>query len=102
MQKIVHEKNYELWSGVSGTYHDNRPVPPQVIIKIILSWLKKEPEIVVDVGCGTGLSAIIWKDIAAKIIGIEPNDDMRTIAEKNVSCDSIAFSKGVSNETNLP
>jgi ubiquinone/menaquinone biosynthesis C-methylase UbiE len=27
---------------------------------------------------------------------------MRTIAEKNVSCDSIAFSKGVSNETNLP
>ena len=102
MEKVVNEKNIELWSGISETYNNSRPVPPEVIIKTVLSWLKNEPNFVVDVGCGTGLSTIIWKDIATKIIGIDPNDDMRATAEKNTYSDNIIFKKGVSNETNLP
>jgi len=102
VNKIVHEKNYELWSGLSEIYHDSRPIPPEIVIKIILSWLQKEPDTVVDIGCGTGLSTIIWNDIAKNIIGIEPNDDMRTTAKKNVESDCIIFMNGVSNKTNLP
>ena len=98
----MHEKNFEQWSNVSATYHNIRPTPPKDIVKIILAWLGKAPNIIVDIGCGTGLSTTIWKDIAKKAIGIEPNDDMRAIAEKNVSYDSIVFQDGVSNETNLP
>jgi SAM-dependent methyltransferase len=102
MQKTLHEINFKQWSSVSDTYHSIRPVPPNVIIKIILSWLKREPDTVVDVGCGTGLSTIVWDNFADNIIGIEPNEDMRSVAEKNAGSDHIIFKDGVSNETNLP
>ena len=102
MEKVVHTKNFEQWSIVAKTYHDVRPTPPKAIIKIILSWLRKNPDIVVDVGCGTGLSTIVWKDVAEKIVGIEPNAKMRKEAEVNANCDRIVFIDGLANETNLP
>ena len=102
MEKLVHEKNVDQWCGLSEKYHSIRPAPPDVIIKVILSWLRKEPDTVVDVGCGTGLSSIIWKDIAGSIVGIEPNDDMRSTAEHNYSFNNLVFLKAVSNETTLP
>jgi len=101
MEKIV-DKNFEQWSGLSDEYHNSRPMPPKIIVKIILSWLQKEPDTIIDIGCGTGLSTIIWNDFAKNIIGIEPNNDMRTTAEKNAGSNRIEFKKGVSNETNLP
>jgi len=102
MDKIVHEKNFEQWSGLSEKYHNSRPIPPDIIPKIIMSWLRKEPDTVVDIGCGTGLSTIIWNGIATSIIGIEPNDDMRAAAEKSFDLSNIVFRKGVSNDTSLP
>ena len=101
VEKTVNAKNVELWSGFSETYHDSRPVPPEAIKKIILAWLQTTPKTVVDVGCGTGLSTGIWEDTAENIIGIEPNDDMRKTAEKNVGSERVVFKKGVSNETGL-
>ncbi|MCL2397140.1 MAG: class I SAM-dependent methyltransferase [Defluviitaleaceae bacterium] len=102
MEKAVHKRNFEQWSIVSKSYHNVRPTPPHAVIKIILSWLGKSPDVVVDVGCGTGLSTTIWQNIAASIIGIEPNDEMRAIAEKSTGQGSVVFKGGVSNNTSLP
>ena len=102
MEKIIHEKNIEQWSSVAEKYHDIRLTPPTVIVKIILSWLKREPDVVVDIGCGTGLSTIIWNDFAKNIIGIEPNADMRMVAERKAGSDRIIYKDGLSNQTNLP
>jgi SAM-dependent methyltransferase len=37
--------------------------------------------LVVDVGSGTGLSTRPWADVAEQVVGVEPNDAMRTYAE---------------------
>ena len=71
MEKIVHEKNIEQWNGMAEIYHSGRPtIPGEMITKIILSWLQKAPDTVVDIGNGTGRSTTIWKHIAKNVIGI--------------------------------
>ena len=102
MEQLVNEMNVKKWDGFSELYHNCRPIPPDVITKIILTWLKREPKIVVDIGSGTGLSTKIWDGIAKKIIGIEPNDDMRATAERFSKSNNIIYKKGFSNDTSLP
>ena len=101
MGEIIKE-NIDRFSGFSDIYNSNRPTPPKILTKIILMYADGIPETVADIGSGTGLSTFIWKDIAGKVIGIEPNDDMRKIAEKNNKVNNISFRSGFSNNTGLP
>jgi len=97
----VKQENIDRWSGFADIYAGSRPVPPQILLKSILMYLEAPPQTVVDLGSGTGLSTAIWRDIARQIIGIEPNDDMRKVAENNTA-GNISYQKGVSNQTGLP
>ena len=99
---LVNQENINRWNGFADVYNNARPTPPEVITKTIGMYLGGVPDTVIDLGSGTGLSAQIWKDIAKTVIGIEPNDDMRAEAEKNVKYANISFRKGVSNDTKLP
>ena len=102
MSKTVNENNIIRFSGFSDLYHTSRPAPPEILLKIILTYLKRDPGTVVDIGSGTGISTVIWKDIARRIIGIEPNDDMRETAQSNSKPENISYQKGFSHQTNLP
>lgn len=101
MNRFINDKNIERFSGFSELYNDNRPIPPEILTKIILMYLNKYPDVVVDIGSGTGLSTIIWQEICPTIIGVEPNDDMRITAKQNTDAKNIEFIKGVSNNTSL-
>ncbi|MCL2636854.1 MAG: class I SAM-dependent methyltransferase [Oscillospiraceae bacterium] len=101
MENSVNEKNIERFSGYADLYNAVRPIPPPIITKAVLLYLKNNPDVVVDLGSGTGLSALIWKDIAKTVIGIEPNDDMLSEAEKTITAVNISFQKGLSNDTAL-
>lgn len=74
------QANIERFSGFSELYDENRPKPPEIVTGILMQYLNKTPELVLDLGSGTGLSTFIWCGKAKKIIGIEPNDDMRNQA----------------------
>ena len=102
MSNLVKLENINRFNGFSELYNQSRPTPPAVIPQIVLRYLESPPEIVVDLGCGTGLSTLIWRDFADTIIGIEPNDDMRGEAVKNITASNITIKKGVSNNTELP
>ncbi|MCL2494298.1 MAG: class I SAM-dependent methyltransferase [Oscillospiraceae bacterium] len=95
----VTQANIDRFSGFTGLYNAARPVPPEIITKIILVYLPSPPELVIDIGSGTGLSTVIWRDFARKIIGIEPGDDMRQAAQQNAP--DIPFQAGYSNQTGL-
>jgi len=103
---MITQENIDRFSGFTGLYNASRPTPPQIITKAILTYLPESPQLVVDIGSGTGLSTMIWRDIAPRVIGIEPNDDMRKAAVETHGCaspaKSIVFQKGYSNQTGLP
>jgi SAM-dependent methyltransferase len=52
------------------------------------------PRLVVDLGCGTGLSTRLWAGRAAHVIGIEPSDDMRRQAEAATTPPEIVYRRG--------
>jgi SAM-dependent methyltransferase len=97
----VTQENIDRFSGFTGLYGASRPVPPPIIPKMILMYLPAPPQLVVDIGSGTGLSTMIWRDIAARAVGIEPNADMRRAARQNAA-GNIVYQEGYSNQTGLP
>lgn len=95
--------NIERFTGFAFTYDKYRPKPPSIIIDILTKLSNADrPDLVVDLGCGTGLSTRIWKDRAEKVIGIEPSDDMRNFAMDNRSARNITYYAGFSHGTGLP
>lgn len=98
----THEKT-DRFKGFADTYDNSRPSCPKVVVDILYRYLGHTPKTVIDLGCGTGLSTLVWKDIAQKIIGVEPSDDMRTVASAN-SCNysNIEYRKAFSESTGLP
>lgn len=102
----ANRQNIERFNGYSSLYDRNRPRAPIEVVKIITTYLKERPKLVVDVGCGTGLSSFIWLNEVDKIIGVEPNDDMRKVAESRWEAaqkpSSLQFVKAVSHQLGLP
>lgn len=98
------QANIERFSGFAGLYDENRPKPPDIVADILMQYLGKAPELVVDLGSGTGLSTFIWCGKANRIIGIEPNDDMRNQAGINASIKcltDVTFKKADAYDTGL-
>ncbi|HEX3049563.1 MAG TPA: class I SAM-dependent methyltransferase [Aggregatilineaceae bacterium] len=73
--------NLDRFSGIADVYDQFRPKVPAAFADLLIQ-LVGTPNLVVDVGCGTGLSTRIWAGRAAQIIGIEPNRDMREEAKR--------------------
>lgn len=99
------QSNVARFSGFGHHYDRYRPEAPKQVIGLLTRYLRRDPELVVDIGCGTGLSTFIWAGHAEQIIGVEPNEDMRAVAlEKwqNLGGSSdISFINGYSNQLDL-
>lgn len=93
--------NADRFSGFADTYEEARPAMPFYPVKVIQQYLGRSPDTVVDLGCGTGLSTAAWKGNCKKAVGVEPNDDMLTIALSKQD-DNISFIKAFSHNTGLP
>lgn len=68
--------NANRFLGFADTYDNARPKCPEKVKEILLKYLGKNPSVVVDLECGTGLSTTIWDELSNKVIGIEPSKDM--------------------------
>src|SRR5215831_19238804 len=75
----------EIWTGKASSYDRARPMPPPVLLDLLTQLIHlPRPALVVDLGSGTGLSSAIWGERAERVIGIEPNADMRQEAVRKV------------------
>ncbi len=94
----------EIWTGKASSYDRARPTPPPALLDLLTQLIQMpHPALVVDLGSGTGLSTAIWGE---RVIGIEPNADMRKEAIHNVEDHPygahIEYREGVAHQTGLP
>lgn len=95
--------NVERFAGFAGLYHTHRPQPPAVLVDLLCRAAGAErPGLVVDLGCGTGLSTRVWAERAERVLGIEPSPDMRREAERQTASPNVSFRPGFSHQTGLP
>jgi ubiquinone/menaquinone biosynthesis C-methylase UbiE len=97
----------EVWTGKASSYDRVRPSPPPVLLDLLTQLIgTPHPALVVDVGSGTGLSTTIWGERAERVIGIEPNADMRQEAigkvEDHPHAAHIEYREGLAHQTGLP
>jgi ubiquinone/menaquinone biosynthesis C-methylase UbiE len=96
-----------VWTGKASSYDQVRPTPPSALLDLLTQLIHTpHPALVVDLGSGTGLSTAIWGERVERVIGIEPNADMRKEAvhklEGHPYAAHIEYREGVAHQTNLP
>jgi SAM-dependent methyltransferase len=96
------EANADRFSGFADLYDAARPVPPQVLADVITKYAGGRPSVVVDLGCGTGLSTRWAAGWSAEVIGVEPSADMRVRAQSTTTDANVRYVSGWSNATDLP
>jgi ubiquinone/menaquinone biosynthesis C-methylase UbiE len=97
----------EIWTGKAISYDWARPMPPPVLLDLLTQLIDTpHPALVVDLGSGTGLSTAIWGERAERVIGIEPNANMRQEAARKLENHSYAvhieYREGLAHQTGLP
>jgi ubiquinone/menaquinone biosynthesis C-methylase UbiE len=97
----------EMWTGMASSYDQARPTPPAALLDLLTQQIRlPHPALVVDLGSGTGLSTAIWGERAERVIGIEPNADMRQEAIRKTAdhpfAAHIEYREGVAHQTGLP
>lgn len=87
-------------NAFAETYDRFRPRPPEELLDLLVRLAGGDrPRLVVDLGSGTGLSARAWLGRADRVVGVEPDADMRAVAEAEGGAEYLA---GDSTATGLP
>lgn len=95
--------NQERFTGFADIYNENRPQPPAELADLLgrLAQVQR-PGLVVDLGCGTGLSTRYWGDKANRVIGVDPTESMLNQARQHPATQpSISYRTGFAHATGL-
>src|SRR6266436_5561984 len=94
------------FSGLAGSYAKYRPSYPEVALTFILDHCGLQPgSLLIDVGSGTGISSRLLAQRGVRVIGVEPNADMRARAEAEPlppGCPVPVYQDGRAEATGLP
>ncbi len=88
------------FSGFADLYDTNRPSPPARLGPLLAGYATTTRPAVVDLGSGTGLSSRWAADWAQSVVAIEPNDEMRAVAQARPA-HRIEYRAGLGKNTGL-
>jgi SAM-dependent methyltransferase len=72
------------FAALAPRYDSARPQAPAELADLLRQWAGTGDPDVVDVGAGTGLSAVLWIGRARSVTALEPGDDMRSVAVRRL------------------
>jgi SAM-dependent methyltransferase len=94
------------FTGLAEIYARSRPSYPAEAIDHVLSRCSLHAgSLLVDVGCGTGISSRLFAGRGLRVIGVEPNSDMRRQAAKEPAppeAPAPEYRDGTAEATGLP
>src|SRR5262249_50572154 len=80
-----------------------RPRPPGVLRDVLCRYARvARPRLVVDLGCGTGLSAAVWALRAERVVGVEPAPGMVAVACRRLAAANLEVRQAPGHATGLP
>jgi ubiquinone/menaquinone biosynthesis C-methylase UbiE len=98
---LIDRSGYER-PGFSATYDRYRPRTPRELVDALTRYARRpRPDLVVDLGTGTGLSARAWTEAAKQVIGVEPNPAMLAEAERTTKEPNVSFRLAFAHATGL-
>lgn len=90
------------FKGFCFDYDKFRPEPPADLMELGKGWAGHEDlKVVVDLGCGTGLSSRPWSSLSESVIGIDPSADMLEAARAGTKAANISYRPGTGQDTGL-
>jgi SAM-dependent methyltransferase len=94
------------FTGLADLYARCRPgYPAEAIDWVVAHCGLNRPAVLVDIGCGTGISSRLFAQRGVQVIGIEPNAEMRERAEREQLSPTVpapSYHDGRAGQTRLP
>lgn len=73
----------QRFSNRAADYARYRPGYPREVLEVLRCWCSFKPEhIVADIGSGTGLLSKLFLENGNRVLGVEPNPEMRAAGEE--------------------
>ena len=96
--------NEDKFNNLADIYEKYRPSYPEDYIKDVITKCHLDSEsLVADIGAGTGILTRQLLEKGATVYAVEPNDDMRKVAEDNLKAfPKFIPVKGTAENTTLP
>lgn len=92
----------ERFTGFAEVYDQYRPSPPSALGDILTQMISMPfPALVVDLGCGTGLSTRFWAERARLVMGVDPTLDMLAVARSRTQAPNVAYLFGYGHQVAL-
>jgi SAM-dependent methyltransferase len=105
MADLSHHDPTDRFTGLAGVYARCRPTYPPAAVDLIVSRGRLGPQsLLIDIGCGTGISSRLFAGRGVPVVGIEPNADMRRQAESQPAAPGVpapAYREGRAEATRL-
>ncbi len=94
------------FTGLAELYARRRPTYPTAVVDYVLACCDLRPgTTMIDVGCGTGISSRLFTARGLRVLGIEPNAEMRARAEAEpmpAGAFELTYRAGRAEATELP
>jgi SAM-dependent methyltransferase len=101
-ERLIERSGYGA-EGFAVAYDGYRPAPPGVVMDVLQTHAGGgRPGLVIDLGCGTGLSTRAWSDRAIRVVGVEANRDMAAHARAVSADGNVEFVERLAADTGLP
>ena len=100
-QQLIERSGYGR-EGFADVYDRFRPDPPPALLDLLTLLAQVDrPRLVVDLGCGTGLSTRVWANRADEVVGVEPNASMVARARRATGAAHVRYVEAFASETGL-